>query len=308
MRLLASYVMRGRFQAMAVTAVVAVLSLLVPPAALVSSAALALVTLRRGEREGMLVLAGATLAVAALSAFLVKTLSPAISFVVLLGLPVLLVASVLRRTISLAYATEAAAVISFLGVLVVYGIFGDPAAQWRSLLEEPITSFVQQGGWQGSEQELEQLLDSVSRLMTGAFAAGVTLGTLLGILLGRWWQALLYNPGGFGEEFRALRLHLLSAYVALGALAVAAMMGLQAGIATDLVLIAAVGYLIQGLAVVHGLVKMMGGHVAWLVAMYAMLVLVLPQMVMLLAGLGYADAWFDLRRRAQRARGGGPQA
>ena len=26
------------------------------------------------------------------------------------------------------------------------------------------------------------------------------------LLLARWWQSMLYNPGGFGTEFRALRL------------------------------------------------------------------------------------------------------
>ena len=37
-------------------------------------------------------------------------------------------------------------------------------------------------------------------------AVGNSLLACLSLLLGRYWQAALYKPGAFGDEFRALRL------------------------------------------------------------------------------------------------------
>lgn len=48
-------------------------------------------------------------------------------------------------------------------------------------------------------------------------AALLQIVSLLCLMLGRYWQSVLYNPGGFGLEFRALRL---SPPLAFGLLAV----------------------------------------------------------------------------------------
>ena len=55
MGFLATYIMRGRWQAATAVSVLAFLSLFMPPISIVSSAALALVTLRRGAYEGLTV-------------------------------------------------------------------------------------------------------------------------------------------------------------------------------------------------------------------------------------------------------------
>jgi hypothetical protein len=211
---------------------------------------------------------------------------------------------VLRRAISLPLALEVGGAVGAVGVLVVYATVGDPAPFWKDLLDHYVAPALEKGAWQGRAAELEQVLSAIAELMTGAVAAGSVFGLLLGLLLGRWWQSLLYNPGGFGQEFQRLRLHRATGYLALAAVAAAVLSGMHAGIATDLVLVVAVLYVFQGISVVHGLVKILGGHLAWLVGMYSLLALVLPQMLMVLAGLGYADSWIDLRGRAQRVRSG----
>ena len=40
--------------------------------------------------------------------------------------------------------------------------------------------------------------------MAGMLGAGTAMTSVLCLLLARYWQAALYNPGGFGEEFKAL--------------------------------------------------------------------------------------------------------
>ena len=42
--------------------------------------------------------------------------------------------------------------------------------------------------------------------VAGLMAVGNSLLACLSLLLGRYWQAALYKPGAFGDEFRALRL------------------------------------------------------------------------------------------------------
>jgi hypothetical protein len=42
-------------------------------------------------------------------------------------------------------------------------------------------------------------------VVTGLVALMYALGVLAGLFLGRWWQAILYNPGGFKKEYLTLR-------------------------------------------------------------------------------------------------------
>src|SRR5690606_23988565 len=57
----------------------------------------------------------------------------------------------------------------------------------------------------------------ITPVLTGLMAALLQIVSLLCLMLGRYWQSVLYNPGGFGLEFRALRL---SPPLAFGLLAV----------------------------------------------------------------------------------------
>ena len=60
-------------------------------------------------------------------------------------------------------------------------------------------------------------------------------------------------------------------------------------------------FLLQGLAVVHGVARLRQLHKAWLIALYILLFLA-PQAALLLAGIGLVDGVFDPRRRLERAR------
>ena len=57
-----------------------------------------------------------------------------------------------------------------------------------------------------------------------------------------------------------------------------------------------VPYLFAGLAVIHALVAQAGRGRGWLMAIYVLLA-ILPQSALLLAGGGLLDTWIDFRRR-----------
>jgi hypothetical protein len=156
---------------------------------------------------------------------------------------------------------------------------------------------VQSGDIEGST--LKKVFEALAPWMTGAFALGLMLQTLLGLFLGRWWQGQLYNPGGFGTDFRTLRLHPVSGL--LGLLLVAFVGFLPGpGLAPDLLLVLTPLWLFQGLAVIHGLFAERGARPAWLVGVYVLLILFMPQTLMLVACLGLVDTWADLRARLGR--------
>jgi hypothetical protein len=135
-------------------------------------------------------------------------------------------------------------------------------------------------------------------LMCGVVAAGFLLQLLFSLYVARWWQALLYNPGGFSAEFRQLRLHRMLGLLGVAVLAFWLIPGVALPMwlnCLGLVLVSV--FLLQGLAVAHGVFGAMPGSQRWLVATYVLLLLFLPQMATVLVTVGLLDVWIDFRGR-----------
>lgn len=301
MRNLAAYAMRGRLQAMMVASVAAALALLAPPLTsplgYVGGGVVALVALRQSAAEGMLVMAGGAAAAAVIAWPLTGQPVAVLVATLLLWLPVWLVARVLRATVSLPLAMDVATALTVAGVLGFHALTGDPAGWWRARLEPVITALMP-----GQEAQIESLLTLAADWMTALVAAGGLLGVLLCLFLGRWWQAVLYNPGGFGTEFRSLRS---SRVLALGALIVWGLTLVPGAVAwpllRELAVVLVVPLGLAGLAVVHGLVAARQGSSLWLVTLYLLLVFASPLAEMALAALGLVDSWANFRRRVGNA-------
>ncbi len=146
-------------------------------------------------------------------------------------------------------------------------------------------------------EAVRRMIDTMAPLMTGVVAMSVVFSAITSLLLARWWQSLLYNPGGFGSEFRALRLGRTAAAITLGVSALA-LFTTPAWI-DSLALVVASVYVFQGLAVAHGVVNGLKLGPAWLAALYIALVPLMPYVVVGLMIVGAADAWADYRRRVQ---------
>ncbi|VAW95745.1 putative membrane protein [hydrothermal vent metagenome] len=145
---------------------------------------------------------------------------------------------------------------------------------------------------------VEPILADLSRIMTGIAAAGVSLNVLLCLFLARAWQAQLYNPGGFRNEFHALRLGQRLALVSLGFIALSLLpLGVVSHMAGEIVIVILSLYVIQGLALLHSIVAQRGLHVAWLVVLYLVMLFIMPHLLVLVAVMGLVDTWADFRRR-----------
>lgn len=295
MRALASFIMQRRVQAVLMATGFALLGLLVPLAGYLSGAAVALVTLRRGALEGLLVIGGATVSAAVLALLMWGDGALALAFVLGMWLPLWLLAMVWRNTVSLAQTLQTAAGIGVLFVILMHLVLSDPAAWWRDFLNV-LRPAMEQTGLFGSGEGADRVLEGAAQVMTGLMAAAVVFSLMISLVIARWWQSALYNPGGFRLEFHALRLSRGAAIVLVVVLALS-MVDSVAALANDIAMVGVAMYLFQGLALMHRIAAAFHAPTLWLVGMYVVIVLVAPQMVMLLSAMGFADTWFDFRAR-----------
>lgn len=297
MRAVVALIMRGRSHAMTASALTAALSLLFPPLSYVSGAVIGLATLKQGPREGLLVIIGSVLLSGVFSMLIAGTPKPALAFLAMTWLPAWLLAMVVRTTRSQGLAVVAAAGLGVTAMLAMHVIVGDPAAWWRALLTEFFAPAMQSAEASAVAQ-LELMVNAWAPRMTRIFGAVSVVGLVGTLLIARYWHAMLDNPGGFGREFRQLRL----GRPAVGAGAVVGIVswtiGADSQLASDLAGPLSVMLAFQGLAVVHMLAHVRKVSVAWLVAMYGLL-LVPPHLALpVLAVTGLVDGLIDLRARA----------
>jgi hypothetical protein len=301
MRAIAAFIMRGRLQAIIVAAGMALLGGLFPPGWLLSGGVVGLVTLVQGPREGMLNAFAATSIVVLLSGVL--ALQPALQAVgifVLLWLPIVwLLALVLYQSRSLALTLLITALLGGAIVMVVYVLVDAPAQWWYSHVIEQLLPMMKQAGMEIPDQAaFEADMRDASRIMTGTLAAIISFGLAVSLLIARWWQSEVTRPGAFGDEYRNLRLGATAAVIT-ALLVVPAWItnGGFAEITSNLLIVALVLFMFQGLALGHAVVKQFGNNPAWLVVMYVVIVFSMPYGLLFAAVLGVLDNWFDFRAR-----------
>ena len=123
-----------------------------------------------------------------------------------------------------------------------------------------------------------------------------TIGCLLCLLLARWWQAMLYNPGGFRAEFHALRFppQVSSLLVALLLLVSMANHEFRPWAA-----LFAIPLCVAGLGLVHARAAFRGQGSGYLTLFYLLWIFLDPVKLIVL-GLAILDSWFDFRSRWRR--------
>ncbi len=289
MNFLATYIMRGRIQAMIVASSLALLSLMMPPVSVLSSAAVALVTLRLGAKEGLTILGCSSLATAILGFLVIGSFQFALMYVMVLWLPVWLIAIVLRESRSLFLTIEIAVWVGVLGVIGFYLYDADPAALWKSILTQMIPV-------EAPVVDLQQKIDMLVHYMTGIIAAGSVCGLLFGLFLGRWWQANLYNPGGFKQEFLFLQC---KGRLSVGAFALVGIALATSGVISEIVwnttILLFVLFAVTGTAVLHTVFSKMKLE-RFIVPMLYITLFLIPHAILLVALVGLSDPWLNLRK------------
>ena len=273
------------------------LSALFATACLIASAAVvAFVALRHGEMSALQVAGGCLLLLAVLSLLIIGTAFFMPMLALTYWLPAIVGALVLARSVRLEYAVLALVFCGALAFIVFSLAVGDPIVYWESRLANVYADTAAVEGASATpvftEEQLSEITTTFAKLLawnTGVFV--MTMG-LAALFLARSWQAGLVNPGGFQKEFHGLSLGRNAALLCLMIIVLSTFIGGGGTIAIALVVLYA--FSLQGLAVVHALVKQRGMHRFWLHGIYVLMVL--PQTLLLLAALGLADNMFSLRR------------
>ncbi|TCD22902.1 hypothetical protein E0D86_09715 [Pseudomonas sp. IC_126] len=292
MRALADFIMRGRMQAIVVVAGSAALPMLF----WLCAAAGSLVLLRRGLNDALGVLVWAVLPALAWWYF-----GDPRTLLVLLGSFGL--ALLLRNRSSWPRVMLCSVGLGLFYAWALGMVFGEPIAALATELQRVLPDMLSEAYQQLSVEEQTRLGALLIPVLTGLLAALLQIVTLLSLMLGRYWQALLYNPGGFGLEFRTLRFSPVPAMVLLAGMLLGPSLGVQMAMLAPL---CSVPLAFAGIALVHGLVAKNRMSRFWLVGLYVTLVLFMQLIYPLLAVMAIVDSLFDFRGRASRDDDAGP--
>ncbi len=299
LRAIAVFAMQGRWQAAIAIALFSVAALMLPPLSYIASGVIALSTLRMGPKEGIKVVAAATVILTLISGLLLNKLMISGLFLISSWLPMLGVTLVLGYTRSLAVSLLAASGLAIVCVFGTYLVLPNPAEWWQHMMAPFFDIVIQQKGWTLDQTQTQALIVEMSSMMTGLIAAGVSINVMLGLLIGRAWQAKLYNPGGFATEFQKLRLGKPAAMLTIAVIAISTSpLSESLTVIRECLPVMLAVFALQGLSIAHAIVKQQQKRSFWLVALYVLLVVMMPQMVVLLAVIGVLEQWLNFRKHS----------
>jgi hypothetical protein len=194
-------------------------------------------------------------------------------------------AQVLRVTISWQWAliaVMAASVVAIIGLNLLF-----PSGV-KALV--PIIMALMSGG----DTEAANDIVEQQSLVLGLLTWGLVTTSVISLIVSRWWQSLVYNPGGFREEFHGLRLDAGLARVLLGIGALGVIFSPEYALWFRLL---PIPLLVSGMALVHYSADALQLNASSVFIMYVGLFMFSPVFALLLVCLGFVDSHWDLRVR-----------
>lgn len=272
MRGLAEYAMHGRRQAI----IVVVLTGLFPLVYCLSAAVVGLVNLRKNATEGLIILLWSLLPAVLL--WMAGDSTP-----VILMLSMTILAQVLKYKESWSKVIMLGTVLGILTQLSLVWQEGY-VAELVSMMEEVIDLQRSQG------VAVEYSATELVSLLLGFYGAYHFATVISCLVLARWWQAALYNPGGFKAEFHQLRLEPGFA-VLLAGFILAALAGVPP--LSSWLAIICIPPLLGGLALLHYLVAWKKLGFSWIVMVYLLALFISPAVIL----IGLTDSVVNFRKR-----------
>jgi len=302
MQAIAAFVVRGRNQAILSVIGFATLALFVTPFGLFSAASIGLVTLTKGAKQGFIVALIASVFMLGISSLTGQT-ALGLEYVVFYWLPVWLLAQLLASNYSLSLVIMVAAIIGMVAAVALAVMYTSYEAQWNKIILDNLLPIFKEAQTGLSEDELKVRVLHIAKLVVNFGAAYWVLSMCASLFIARWWQSLLYHPGGFGEEYRNLRFGIIFAVIAMAivALAISIRDGLAGSILMGIASTVVVVFMFQGLAIAHYVAVVRKLKVVWLYLLYLAMIVLMPYELLLIALIGLSDNWANFRLRIKPA-------
>lgn len=267
-------------------------TLLLPAPQLTSGAIMVLLILVQGIRLAVIeaIVAAPVLAVAFV--LFGGTLASVIVLMAVTWVPVTLLAVSLVTMRSLTLTLQMTVIVAVAALLVFQIAVPDPTAFWQPYLDI-MAAVIRENGLQLDTELLTADVMTISAVLVFWMLYTVAL------LIGYWlYQQLPVEVHDFGR-FRDLNFGRVIAFTMLLASLLALV--IDATWLQNVAFVTFVMFMMQGLAIIHWLHGEGILPVAALVAVYVLLPFLQVLLVMVLALIGYADAWFGFRRRMIKA-------
>ena len=275
---LASFIMRGRVQASAVAALGNALPLITP-------ATIGLVALRKGFSEGGLICLWGLLPV-----FLTYFYSDSNQFFVLLTacnfLNIFLVCGILRYRGDWEMTLVSLVIISIILMGSLLLIF----QQDFEVLVLRLIEVFEEASRQTNIESLKIEKSSIAVFTTWT----IVLNTFLGVAIARWWQSIIFNPGGFKKEFQGIRLNRKLLILIFSILILSSAIFNEY---SNWAYLSIFPLVVGGLSLFHWLVNEKHLGKVPIIFTYVFMVLFTPFVILILALLGTVDCFYNVRQK-----------
>ena len=201
---LAQWLLKGQGQALAFVTVCFCAGYIFWPINIIAAAGLSLISLRQGAQKSATIAALALIPAAIIGYQLGGIYMP-----LLLGLSTLITSETLKQTRSWPFSLLALTGTSFAASAAMLVFFNTTLLEQVSMMQEVLAHVSEQMANQNEAQaEVMQLINESlnARFIAGIWGSMLAVMVFFGLALARSWQAKLFNPGGFQQEFHQLRL------------------------------------------------------------------------------------------------------
>jgi len=264
-----------------------------PGTGMIASIVLVMLVLANGMPMALLQVAGASLVVVLASAIGGSSIDVVLAVLVANWMPTLLLAAILLATRSLTLMVQLSVIIVAAGTAVFVLVTGDPVLFWEETLAR-VADMLEE---MGRAEQANALLTDVA-----LFASQLTMLTALAIwtvqVVGATLGYLLYRqlPGETVDCGRFRDLNLGRVLALIMALASVSALLISADWLQSVAFVLFACFWLQGIALMHWLHGAGYVPLVIVIAVYVLLPLLNIVLLLSLAALGYADAWFRLRR------------
>lgn len=292
MRAFGNYILSSRFHAIAAVSLLSVFSFYI------SSIVVALIAMRRGGQYGLQVIIGSVVIVSVVLSIIYQIQFQDILFISLrTWIPVWCCAMMLRTSESQAVMVMTGGVFGGVFILLMYLLIDDVPGWWHSWFNNLFDTIISGDLTSEAAARIDKFKEDmalIAPMINPIIVTFLVIRLITTVLIARWWQSMLFNPGGFRTEFYGMRLPTVLFYITLVGILIL-MFDKEARLlpVRDLLWLMMAMYIFQGLSSVHRIVNDRKLSSTWLVLMYVLLLFpyTLPFMIVFTSCLGMADAW-----------------